>query len=93
MPLHRLFVPYVPHNLYSAEDKLAMAETITKVYGHLPPFYVVMVFVNFDSEDYYVGGLKSLSWTATRGFCKNSRAVYCSTIFQVSISGSLGGGS
>jgi phenylpyruvate tautomerase PptA (4-oxalocrotonate tautomerase family) len=53
MPLHRLFVP---RKLYSADDKSAIAEAITKVYVSLPPFYVVVLFVDIDKEDYYVGG-------------------------------------
>lgn len=53
MPLHRL---YIPPNLYSAEDKGAIADAITKVYSHLPAFYVVVLFINVDKEDYYVGG-------------------------------------
>ena len=53
MPLHRL---YVPHALYSAEDKSAIAEAITKVYAAIPAFYVVVLFISVDKEDYYVGG-------------------------------------
>jgi phenylpyruvate tautomerase PptA (4-oxalocrotonate tautomerase family) len=56
MPLHRL---YVPPKLYSAEEKSAIAEAITKVYSNLPAFYVVVLFISVDKEDYYVGGRRS----------------------------------
>jgi len=56
MPLHRL---YVPPNLYSAEDKSAIAEAITKVYSMLPAFYVVVLFINVGEEDFYVGGQRN----------------------------------
>lgn len=53
MPLHRIFVP---RNLYSEADKQAMATAITeKVYGRIPAFYVVILFVTVDQGDYYVG--------------------------------------
>lgn len=52
MPLHRWFVP---PGLYSAEDKKAIAAAIRQVYGHLPAFYVVTLFINVDEEDYFVG--------------------------------------
>jgi phenylpyruvate tautomerase PptA (4-oxalocrotonate tautomerase family) len=56
MPLHRL---YVPPKLYSAEEKSAIADAITKIYTegfNLPAFYVVVLFISVDKEDYYVGG-------------------------------------
>ena len=53
MPLHRF---YVPPDLYSAEDKSAIASAITKVYSQLPAFYVVVLFITVDTESYYVGG-------------------------------------
>ncbi|KIM79868.1 hypothetical protein PILCRDRAFT_823055 [Piloderma croceum F 1598] len=56
MPLHRL---YVPPNLYSAEDKAVIAEAITKVYAQLPAFYVVVLFIDIDKENYFVGGKRS----------------------------------
>ena len=56
MPLHRL---YVPPNLYSAEDKSTIGDAITKVYSMLPAFYVVVLFINVDKEDFYVGGKRN----------------------------------
>ena len=53
MPLHRL---YVPPTLYSAKEKSAIADAITKVYPSLPAFYVVVLFITVDKEDCYVGG-------------------------------------
>ena len=49
MPLHRI---YVPPKLYSAEEKSAIGDAITKVYSMLPAFSV-------DKEDFYVGGKRS----------------------------------
>jgi phenylpyruvate tautomerase PptA (4-oxalocrotonate tautomerase family) len=59
MPLHRF---YVPPNLYSAEDKAAIAEAITEVYPRLPAFYVVVLFINIDKESYFVGGKRNESF-------------------------------
>jgi len=56
MPLHRL---YVPPKLYSPDDKAAIADAITKVYARLPAFYVVVLFISADREDYFVGGKRS----------------------------------
>jgi phenylpyruvate tautomerase PptA (4-oxalocrotonate tautomerase family) len=56
MPLHRL---YIPPKLYSAEEKSAIGEAITKVYLNLLAFYVVVLFISVDKEDYYVGGRRS----------------------------------
>jgi hypothetical protein len=56
MPLHRL---YVPPNLYSAEDKSAIGDAITKVYSSIPAFYVVVLFINVGEEDFYVGGQRN----------------------------------
>jgi phenylpyruvate tautomerase PptA (4-oxalocrotonate tautomerase family) len=56
MPLHRLFVP---PNLYSVDDKAAIAEAITKVYASLPAFYVVVLFIDIDNENYFVGGRRN----------------------------------
>jgi hypothetical protein len=56
MPLHRL---YVPPNLYSAEDKAVIGEAITKVYAHLPAFYVVVLFIDISKENYFVGGQRN----------------------------------
>ncbi|KAK7050317.1 Tautomerase-3 domain-containing protein [Favolaschia claudopus] len=56
MPLHRFFLP---KGLYSAADKSAIAQAITKVYAILPAFYVVVVFVELDPGDFFVGGKAS----------------------------------
>jgi phenylpyruvate tautomerase PptA (4-oxalocrotonate tautomerase family) len=57
MPLHRLYVP--PH-LYSVDDKAAISAAITNVYSKtLPEFYVVVLFINVDKDDFYVGGKRS----------------------------------
>ena len=53
MPLHRF---YIPRNTYSKEDKAALSEAITSVYNVLPKFYVVVLFIEVDKEDYFVGG-------------------------------------
>ena len=56
MPLHRWFVP--PH-LYSDDDKAAIAKAITSCYPTLPPFYVVVLFVDIQENSYFVGGEKN----------------------------------
>ena len=57
MPLHRLFVP---KDLYSAEDKTAIAQAITAVYtsapSFLPAFYVVVLFIELEPGNFLVGG-------------------------------------
>ncbi|KAJ6526777.1 putative oxalocrotonate tautomerase [Mycena capillaripes] len=53
MPLHRLFVP---KGFYTAADKVALAQAITDIYPFLPPFYVVVLFIELDPTDFFVGG-------------------------------------
>jgi phenylpyruvate tautomerase PptA (4-oxalocrotonate tautomerase family) len=55
MPLHRL---YVPPTLYTPEERSAIAEAITSIYVGfgLPPFYVIVVFVDVPKQNYFVGG-------------------------------------
>ncbi|KAJ7171217.1 putative oxalocrotonate tautomerase [Mycena filopes] len=53
MPLHRFFTP---KGLYTREDKAAIAAAVTGVYAKLPPFYVLVLFINVDPEDFFVGG-------------------------------------
>ncbi|KAJ7732647.1 putative oxalocrotonate tautomerase [Mycena metata] len=53
MPLHRFFTP---KGLYSREDKAAIAAAVTGVYASLPPFYVVVLFIDIDIDSYFVGG-------------------------------------
>jgi phenylpyruvate tautomerase PptA (4-oxalocrotonate tautomerase family) len=53
MPLHRIFVPT---GLYTPEDKAALAQAITDVYAGLPPFYVVVLFIDLEPSSFFVGG-------------------------------------
>ncbi|KAJ7800770.1 putative oxalocrotonate tautomerase [Mycena olivaceomarginata] len=55
MPLHRIFVPT---GLYSPEDKAALAQAITDLYTAfgLPPFYVVVLFIDLEPTSFFVGG-------------------------------------
>jgi len=53
MPLHRF---YIPRNTYSKEDKEALSEAVTAVYNESPKFYVVVLFIEVDKDDYFVGG-------------------------------------
>ncbi|KAF7337363.1 Tautomerase-3 domain-containing protein [Mycena sanguinolenta] len=53
MPLHRIFAP---KGLYTPSDKAALAQAITAVYASLPAFYVVVLFVELESDDFFVGG-------------------------------------
>ena len=47
MPLHRV---YAAKGVFKAEEKAAIAESITRVYSVLPPFYVVVVFVDVEED-------------------------------------------
>ncbi|KAF8158635.1 putative oxalocrotonate tautomerase [Mycena galopus ATCC 62051] len=57
MPLHRIFVS---KGLYTPEDKAALAQAITDVYAkgpsQLPAFYAVVLFIDLESSDFFVGG-------------------------------------
>ncbi|KAF7378100.1 Tautomerase-3 domain-containing protein [Mycena sanguinolenta] len=53
MPLHRFFTP---KGLYSAEDKAAISVAVTDVYSMLPKFYVVVLFIELDPDNFFVGG-------------------------------------
>ncbi len=53
MPLHRI---YTAKGVFSAEDKQAISERITKIYSILPKFYVVVVFLEVEPESFYIGG-------------------------------------
>ncbi|KAF9025880.1 hypothetical protein BDZ89DRAFT_988268 [Hymenopellis radicata] len=53
MPLHRF---YIPPNLYTAEDKAKLAEAITNIYIRIPRFYVVVLFIEVDQDNCFVGG-------------------------------------
>ena len=55
MPLHRIF-----HNptAFTAAEKQALTERITALYTAvgLPPFYVVVLFVPVEKDNFFVGG-------------------------------------
>ncbi|KAJ7844057.1 putative oxalocrotonate tautomerase [Mycena leptocephala] len=53
MRLHRIFVPT---GLYTPADKAAMAQAITDVYTSIPPFYVVVLFIDLQPSNFFVGG-------------------------------------
>ncbi|KAJ7830485.1 putative oxalocrotonate tautomerase [Mycena leptocephala] len=53
MPLHRIFVPT---GLYTPADKVAMAQAITDVYTAIPAFYVVVLFIDLEPSNFFVGG-------------------------------------
>jgi len=55
MPLHRI---YHPISAFSAADKAGLAEAITNLYisRGLPAFYVVVLYIPFENDSFYVGG-------------------------------------
>ncbi|KAJ7465941.1 putative oxalocrotonate tautomerase [Mycena latifolia] len=53
MPLRRFFTP---KGMYSPEDKAAIAAAVTGVYKKIPPFYVVVLFIELDPQNFFVGG-------------------------------------
>uniref|UniRef100_A0A914QW80 Tautomerase cis-CaaD-like domain-containing protein n=1 Tax=Panagrolaimus davidi TaxID=227884 RepID=A0A914QW80_9BILA len=58
MPLHRIY--HTPGQ-FSKNDKKGLTEAITKIYtnpkgANLPAFYVVVLFVPVDEENFFVGG-------------------------------------
>ncbi len=55
MPLWKI---YHPADAFSAEDKQALSERITKVYASvpIPKFYVVIIFEEIDKGSCFVGG-------------------------------------
>ncbi|KAF8830852.1 hypothetical protein HHX47_DHR2000776 [Lentinula edodes] len=53
MPFHCF---YCSPNLYTREEKQAIAQTITKYYAKLPPFLVLVSFIDVDKDSFYVGG-------------------------------------
>ena len=42
MPLHRI---YSAKGIFTADEKEAISQSITKIYSALPPFYVVVTFI------------------------------------------------
>jgi phenylpyruvate tautomerase PptA (4-oxalocrotonate tautomerase family) len=53
MPLHRFFTP---KGMYSPEEKAAISAAVTAVYASLPKFYVVVLFIELEPENFFVGG-------------------------------------
>ncbi|KAJ7646005.1 putative oxalocrotonate tautomerase [Mycena polygramma] len=55
MPLHRFFVP---KGLYTPADKAALSLAITTIYTgvSLPAFYVVVLFIELEPGNIFVGG-------------------------------------
>lgn len=53
MPLWKI---YHPENAFSDEDKQAIAQRITAVYGDLPRFYVGVVFEAVARTSFFIGG-------------------------------------
>lgn len=54
MPLWKI---YHPQDAYTADDKRALAQAITAVYGRvMPKFYVGVVFQAVAADDFYIGG-------------------------------------
>ncbi|KAE9404795.1 hypothetical protein BT96DRAFT_813206 [Gymnopus androsaceus JB14] len=56
MPFHRW---YCSPNLYTKEEKQAIATAITGIYSFLPPFYVIVNFIEVDKDSCFVGGESS----------------------------------
>jgi phenylpyruvate tautomerase PptA (4-oxalocrotonate tautomerase family) len=55
VPLHRIF--HTP-SIFSATDKNEIAARLTDHYTRhgLPPFYVVVIFIPVEAENFFVGG-------------------------------------
>ncbi|KAF9058886.1 putative oxalocrotonate tautomerase [Rhodocollybia butyracea] len=53
MPFHRF---YCSPNLYTKEEKQAIAQAIVKFYANLPPFLVIVNFIEVEKDNFYVGG-------------------------------------
>ncbi|KAJ3982021.1 putative oxalocrotonate tautomerase [Lentinula detonsa] len=53
MPFHRF---YCSSNLFTKEEKQAIAKAITSFYHFLPPFLVIVNFIDVDKDNFYVGG-------------------------------------
>jgi len=48
---------YHPEDAYTAEDKQAIAKSITDIYARfMPKFYVGVIFQPIDIESFYIGG-------------------------------------
>ncbi|KAI6174505.1 Tautomerase-3 domain-containing protein [Aphelenchoides bicaudatus] len=59
MPLHRI---YHTQGTFNADEKKELAKRITNVYtaGGLPAFYVVVLFVPIEVEDFFVSGEQNI---------------------------------
>ncbi|KAJ3873814.1 putative oxalocrotonate tautomerase [Lentinula edodes] len=53
MPFHRF---YCSPNLYTTEEKRAIAQAVTKFYSFLPPFLVIVNFIDVEKDNFYVSG-------------------------------------
>ncbi|KAF8601360.1 hypothetical protein BDV93DRAFT_234804 [Ceratobasidium sp. AG-I] len=53
MPMHRI---YTAQGLYTPSEKHALSKAITSVYKVLPPFYVVVFFIDIPKESFFIGG-------------------------------------
>uniref|UniRef100_A0A914YHA8 Tautomerase cis-CaaD-like domain-containing protein n=1 Tax=Panagrolaimus superbus TaxID=310955 RepID=A0A914YHA8_9BILA len=58
MPLHRI---YHSPGQFSKDDKTGLTEAITQIYtnpqiANLPAFYVVVLFIPIEEENFFVGG-------------------------------------
>ncbi|KAJ4472945.1 putative oxalocrotonate tautomerase enzyme-domain-containing protein [Lentinula aciculospora] len=53
MPFHCF---YCSPNLYTKEEKHAIAKAVTSFYSILPPFLVIVNFIDVDKDNFYVGG-------------------------------------
>lgn len=54
MPLWKI---YTPKNAFTADDKKAIAQALTGLYGRvMPRFYVGVVFQEVAADDFYMGG-------------------------------------
>ncbi|KAJ7744256.1 putative oxalocrotonate tautomerase enzyme-domain-containing protein [Mycena maculata] len=53
MPLHHIFVP---KGLYLPKDKTALTDAITGLYTAPPAFYVVVLFIDLEPGNIFVGG-------------------------------------
>jgi phenylpyruvate tautomerase PptA (4-oxalocrotonate tautomerase family) len=54
MPLWKI---YHPPGVYSQDDRKAIAQAITSVYGRvMPKFYVGVVFQEVTADNFYIGG-------------------------------------
>ncbi|KAJ7171235.1 putative oxalocrotonate tautomerase [Mycena filopes] len=56
MPLHRFFSP---KGLYTREDTIAAAVTDVYTKINIPAFYVVVLFIEVEPDNYFVGGKRT----------------------------------